>query len=288
MKKVLLIATLVVSVNAFGQKVSGKLAFPKGQKLEVVTESKTNSSMEVMGQSMETSVNSTVSEIFDIENADANSATIEHKVKRLVFNAEGGMGGAQSFDSEKESDMKGELGKLLEKSIKNKYKMVVDANGKVTEVKLDDNNPNKPSAQDDEMSQMVSNQLGLKLTTPKAGDLSMFYVLNGREIGAGDNWIDTASKDGTKRSTSYKVASITATDVVLDYVEDITTNTTQQIMGQEATINTTQKITGQITLDKNTKLLKARTANIDTNGSVEAQGMTIPVKGKTTATITVK
>jgi hypothetical protein len=62
MKKIVLIATLALSLNSFGQKVSGKLAFPAGKKLEIVTESKSSSSMEVMGQSMENTSTTTVTE----------------------------------------------------------------------------------------------------------------------------------------------------------------------------------------------------------------------------------
>ena len=288
MKKILLIASLALSVNSFAQNVSGKLNFQKGQKLEVVTETKKTTTMELMGQPMESTVNSTITQVFDVADANADSATIEHKVKRLVFAAEG-MGNSQNFDSEKEADRKSEMGKIMEKNLKNKYKMTVDAYGKVISVKADDANPKgTKNAQADAMAELASSQLGLSLGLPKSGDASIFKILPGKQISQGDTWTDSASSKGQKRTTVYKVSGITATDILLDYTEAVNINTTQQIMGTDASIRSDDKVTGQITLDKATGLLKQKTATIDSTATMEAQGMSIPSTGKTTITITVK
>jgi hypothetical protein len=288
MKKILLIASIALSINGFAQKVNGKLNFQKGQKLEMITETKKTTSMELMGQAMETTVNSTVTEVFDIEDANAASATIEHKIKRMVFTAEG-MGNSQSFDSEKEEDRKGEMGKIMEKSLKNKYKMTVDAYGKITSLKADDDNPNATkNSEADAMAGLASTQLGFNLGLPKTGDASVFKILPAKEIAQGDTWTDSSSANGQKITTAYKVNSITATDIILDYTSDISINTTQQIMGTDASIKSDDKVTGQITLDKTTGLLKQKTAMIDSRATMEAQGMSIPSTGKTTVAITVK
>ena len=60
------------------------------------------------------------------------------------------------------------------------------------------------------------------------------------------------------------------------------------IQRAEAAIKGDEKIIGQVTLDKNTGLLKQKTATVDSSGSLEAQGMSIPSTGKTTITVTVK
>ena len=134
MKKIILFFVLGLSIQSFAQ--NAKLNFQKGQKLEMTLESKKASSIELMGQAMESTVNSTVTTSYDVKDVNANGAVLEHKVKRLVFTAEG-MGQKQSFDSEKEDDRNGELGKILEKSIKNKYTLTLDPSGKIINVKLD-------------------------------------------------------------------------------------------------------------------------------------------------------
>jgi hypothetical protein len=289
MKKVFLIAAIAFSTHGFAQQANVKLNLPKGQKLEMVTEMKKSTTLEVMGQSMESSVTSTMTEMFDVEDAGPSGATVEHKVKRLVFNTEGGMGGNQSFDSEKESDMKGQIGKMLEKSIKNKYTMKLDAKGNVTEVKVDDDNPNaKKNSQEEQIAQMVSSQLGLALGIPKVGEASIFRILPGRELKAGESWTDSSSSNGISKTTIYKVNAISDTEVTLDFTEQVVTKVTQQMMGQEATINNTDKSTGKVIIDKNTGVLKQRTSTVDSKGTIDAQGMTIPVAGKTTLTISMK
>ncbi|HYK54832.1 MAG TPA: DUF6263 family protein, partial [Flavisolibacter sp.] len=225
MKKTLLIASLALSINSFAQNASGKLNFQKGQKLEMVTETKKTTTMELMGQSMESTVNSTITQVFDVADANADSATIEHKIKRLVFAAEG-MGNSQSFDSEKEADRKSDMGKMMEKNLKSKYKMTVDAYGKVISVKADDANPKGgKNAEADAMAELASSQLGLSLGLPKSGDASIFKVLPGKQISPGDTWTDSASSNGQKRTTIYKVSGITDTDILLDYTETININT---------------------------------------------------------------
>ena len=287
MKKTLFIAAMALSVTGFAQKVNGKLSFPKGQKLELTTETKKTATTELMGQTMESTVNSSVTEVFNIEDANANGATIAHNVKRIVFTANG-MGNSQSFDSEKEADRKGEMGKIMEKALKNNYKITVDPYGAITAVTPGDSAKDSKDAEAEAMTELVSTQLGLKLGTPKQGEVSVFKILPNKEIGQGDTWTDSSSANGQKRTTVYKVNSITANEILLDYTEDININTTQQIMGTEANIQSDDKVVGQITLDKNTGLLKQKTATIDTKATMEAQGMSIPSTGKTTVTTTLK
>jgi hypothetical protein len=289
MKKIILLASVAFATTGFAQKVNNKLTFTKGQKMEVVTEIKRNMNLEVMGQSMETVSNVTFTESYDVQDATANSASIEHKVKRLLLDITGGMGGSQSFDSEKESDMNGEMGKMFKKSLKNKYTITVDPTGKITAVKADDDNPNAKKTEEDQAAQMVSGQLGLNMDLPKEGDLTVFKLLSEKEVGQGSSWIDSSSStEGKKVMTNYTVSGITNTEILLDYSSTIDTHTTQQMMGQEATINLKDKVTGKVILDRKTGLLKQKTASAVSEGSIDAQGMSIPLSGKSNATITVK
>jgi hypothetical protein len=175
---------------------------------------------------------------------------------------------------------------MLEKSLKNKYKMNVDAYGNITAVTKDDDNPNAPKdAEAEALQGIVSSQLGLNFGVPKTGDASFFKILPGKELTKGDSWTDSASAAGQKRTTVYTVSDITENEVVLNYTEQIDINATQQIMGQEANIKANDKVTGLVTIDKASGLLKQKTATIDNSSTIEAQGMSIPSTGKTTLTI---
>ena len=286
MKKIISLAFVFAAVTGMAQKANNKLSFQKGQKFEVVTETTKNSSVELMGQSMETKVNSTLTEVLDVQDANNTGATVEHKVKRLKFDLTSPMQN-QSFDSEKDAGS-GDMGKLLEKSLKNKYTMTLDPSGKITAIKSDDDNPNGKNPDAADMSDLISSQLGMSVGLPKSGEASLFKILPDKEVSVGDSWTDSSSAQGQTRKTTYTVKSITASDIVLDYTEQLDINTKQQIMGMEATIITNDKSTVTITLDKTSGLLKQKTISMEEEGSMEAQGQKIPMKGKTNVTVTIR
>ena len=158
MKKLFLLVAVAAGLSGLAQKNGSKLSFPKGQKLEMTAQTKAVITQEVMGQAMDMNVNSTIVRSFDIEEVNNGTARIEHKIKKLQF-AFDAMGQTQSFDSEKPEDMKSDLGKNLEKSIKNKYSMSVDETGTILNVKYDDENPNAEDSEKAE-SDIMRNMMG--------------------------------------------------------------------------------------------------------------------------------
>jgi hypothetical protein len=205
-------------------------------------------------------------------------------VKRLVFNVESPMG-SQAFDSEKESDMKGEGGKTAEKALKNKYTMMVDQWGKITHVEADDDNPNTPyaeaSASPDMMGNMMS-QVAEGLDLPKAGDHIDLRILPADKK-KGDNWSD--SVEG--RKTIYTLSEITESEVIINFTENGTVNRTEETMGMEMTFNSKDKSTGRIVLDRKTGILKERTSTTDSEGTLEMMGQLVPMNTKMEKKITV-
>lgn len=286
MKKILLLAAFCVSLNAIAQKASNKITFKKGQKLEMVTVANSVVTMEMMGQEMETKVAATITRHFDIEDVANGSTVIEHKMKRMQMNMEVPMQGNQSFDSENEKDMKGEGGKAMEKALKNKYTMTLDGAGKITMVKADDNNPNKAdtkNAGEDMMSNAMS-QMSDGMELPKMGDASEFSILPRPDMNKGETWTDTT---GGKK-TVYTLADVTANEIVINYTENASTDRTQEANGMELKISTKDVTTGKITLDGSTGVLKSKTGDTVSDGTMEMMGQSIPLKTKVTKTITVK
>mgnify|MGYP003576001192 FL=1 len=276
---------LAFSVAAQAQKGTNKLQFQKGQKLEVTTQVASVATQELMGQTMDVNVAATLNHSYDVEDVTNAGAVIEHKVKRLQLNFEG-MGQSQKFDSENEADMKGDMGKAAEKSLKNKYKMTVDPTGKVVSVTTDDDNPNTPGGGADMMGQMLS-QLSLGLEVPKVGDAVPFSILPASgDVAKGTTWTDSAT-NGDKGINRYTITHLTANEVLIDVAGESTTKKVQDMQGMEMTINTNNKMTGKITLDKKSGLLKQRTLTTEATGSVDVAGQSIPITNKLTITTTV-
>ena len=284
MKKGFLGLLMIVSMAAQAQKVSNKLAFQKGQKLEVTTQVKSVASQEMMGQTMDVNVAATLNHSYDVEDVTGGNAVIEHKVKRLQLSFDG-MGQSQKFDSENETDMKSEMGKSAEKSLKNKYTMTVAPDGKVVSVKADDNNPNTPGGDGDMMSQMLS-QLSLGLDMPKAGDATTFKVLPAQEVAKGSTWTDSLT-NGDKGFNKYTITDITGTEVLIDMTGENASVKSQEMQGMQMTISMKNKSTGKIVLDKKTGITKQRTVTSDGSGVVEVAGQSVPITNKITVTTTV-
>jgi hypothetical protein len=74
----------------------------------------------------------------------------------------------------------------------------------------------------------------------------------------------------------------------LNFVEESTLETKQEIMGNEAAISVKAKSNGTITLDKASGILKQKTFVTNSEENISAGGMTIPSTSKMTTTITVK
>jgi hypothetical protein len=284
MKKLFLILVMAIGLSGLAQNTA-KLTFPKGQKLEMTALTKAVISQEVMGQTMDMNVNSTIVRSFDIEDVTNGTAKIEHKVKKLQF-AFDAMGQAQSFDSDKPEDMESEIGKSLEKSIKNKYSMTVDPSGTIVSIKADDDNPN-PNQKSDDVMTNVMGQFAEGLEVPKTGDIISLKVASQGNFTKGKTWTDSLSGE-EKGIVTYKVKDLTGSEILIDYVSEGTTKKKQEVAaGLQVDVNIKNKTTGTITLDKKSGLLKQRTVDSEGTGTMEVMGQSIPMKSKITGTITV-
>jgi hypothetical protein len=287
MKKIVFSAAIVlIAAFASAQKVGTQLNFTKGSKIEVTT------TINVVAQLMgEITTNATTTRILDVEDVNNNVATIESKIKRMQFSFEG-MGQSQTFDSENESDMKGEGGKMAEKGLKNKYTMKVESNGTIIEVTPDDDNPNAKKddaadATDPMMGMMEGGSVG-GLDLPKVGSKIELAVFPQGDMARGDTWSDTTTLvPGMTRKAIYTIKDITNDMILVNFTEESSGKLTRQNMGMEITIDQTDKTTGSITIDRASGLIKERNLTKKSEGTMEVMGQTMPLDTTTTIKETV-
>lgn len=273
MKTLLLLLLAFTTYFSSAQEISNKLVFSKGQKIEI--EMKINSSIQSMGA---TTVDATITRILDVQDLVNGNAVIEHKIGRIQANVVSMMGN-ESFDSENESDMKGSVGKKLEKSLKNKYTMTVDGTGRVVSVRKDDGNPNT------EAGTPEPNLLGTLLAgvvdgieVPEIGSSTEFRILPDEKVKQGDTWTDTSAG----KKVVYTLSGITDSTILIAFTEEVKINRTEEMMGMEIKISSNEKTTGNITLNRATGLLKNKTANTETEGNTEMMGQTVPMTSSST------
>jgi hypothetical protein len=285
MKQFLGLICIVASLTSFSQS-SNKLSFSKGQKLEMIAKVKAVVTQDVMGQSMDVNINSTINRLFDIEDVKNGTATIEHKIKRVQFNFDA-MGQTQAFDSEKEEDMKGEMGKSMEKNIKNKYTLTVSPEGSIVSVKADDDNTNKTAEKGADMMANMMAQFAEGLEVPKAGDLFPLQLKSKGTVAKGQTWTDSVATGETGLIT-YKVNDVTASDILIDYSSESNSKKKQDVgNGMSMDISIKNMVTGKITLDKKSGLVRERTVETNGSGTMEVMGQTIPMKTKMTGSVVV-
>jgi hypothetical protein len=284
MKRILSITAIALTTSCFAQNVSNKITFPNGKKIELTSQVSSVISQEMMGQSMESKVNATVTRLFTVQNATASNASIKHQINRMQMTMESPMG-AQSFDSDNPKDVQSDAGKEVAKTLNTKYSMDVDPTGKITAVKLDSNTAKAASSKDE--SNMLANALsGIVegLNVPKVGDRSDFKILPDKDISKGTSWTDSLQNG----LATFTVSNINDTAIFVTYKGTGSMERKQEMMGQEITITSKDTTSGTIVIDRKTGLLKSNTSTTDSKGSMEAMGQTIPMNTKTTRTITAR
>jgi len=286
MKSIFFILGLAVSINGFSQTVSNKLNFQKGQKLEVITQMNRNSQSEFMGQSMNTGMTSSFVSTFEVNDVTGAGATIEGKTKRIKVDITSPMQN-MNFDSDNESDLKGQMGKMMEKPLKTKFTMVVDATGKVTSV-LEEKEKNKTSQDDAGMLGMMMGGTNMNTGIPKVGDPSIFKVLPEKDLKVGESWVNESKDEGGTMKTTYTLSGVTDSEIQIDFIDESTLTTKQNMMGQDANLEVKAKSNGKIILNKATGLLKQKTMVTESEEEIKVAGQSIPSKTKMTTTLTVK
>ena len=288
MKKfsLLTITLIILTTPGFSQKVSGKLNFKKGQQIEIVTDTKSLVTQEAMGQTVEFKIDGSITHIYQVADANTKQATLGHKTKHIGLNMDG-MGQTQSFDSDKKEDLDGQMGGPVKEILNKSYEMTIDQSGKVISVKEDTTQTKKQGDEADMVGNILS-KLGSALDAPVAGEASFFKILPGKELKKSDTWLDSTEAPGGKEFIHYTLSDITPTEILLDYTSTSNSDIKSDMMGMEATTHMVNNSKGKITIDRASGILKNKTAETESNGTVDIMGQSIPIKTKTSLTINVK
>lgn len=275
MKKIIIAIAILFSTGAFAQPL--KIAVAKGTKYEVSTVTKVNSSASIMGQDMETNLDNTSVEVYEIKDARATETDLTKVVTKMVVSMQS-MGQDMNYDSEKK-DNSGPLAESLDKTVNKVKNITIDANGKIIKEDKDDSE--------------ASGMGGLMALSPASGGVSIFKLsLVGKEMKVAANWSDSTNNDAEKlKSNTVGTYTITAIEgniatISFDGVQRMS-GTVEQ-MGQEMGMSGSNKITGTYKVDLSNGLILSSTTSTTGTSSIEAMGMSIPVNTKTTTTATTK
>jgi hypothetical protein len=277
MKKLFLAFSLISAVATFGQKVTNKLSFTKGQKLSVVT------NMNVSAESMmgPSSGTITMADTYTVNDATANAFTLVKVPKQVKMNFT--LGSQQlKVDSDNPQDLNGMLGQPVKDIMNQKPEFTIDATGKIVAVKKDEKKKTDAAANAGMMGMMLPG-MDMASALPEEGNPSIFQVLPNREVGIGDTWTDSLNVEGNKNVTVYTVKNITDKDVTLDFKGEGTTLTSREAMGMKVDVNANSRSTGSIVLDKATGIIRQKTTTNTTETTMNLGGREMTSTIKTTA-----
>lgn len=277
---------LIITSSVFGQKVSGKLHFEKGKIINITMEVTSTMAQQTGNQAIDFSTEGSVTHNYKVTNATDNNTTLNHTLQRFWFKFDG-MGQKRSFDSDNPKDKEGQLGKQFNEIYGKKYDIVIDTTGKTLltipkTIEL---------TQQDERLMIITNMLRditSVIYPPQKGSASFFKVMPSYEVGVGDTWTDTTSSKDETSATSYTLTEITDSTLVVDFKSISVSAIRSEIMGRQVATNLTNAAVGKIILDKTTGIIQKKTSIINSNGTAEALGSTLPIAGKTRIEVFVK
>lgn len=250
-----------------------KIDIQKGQKYQVETTNKTTSSAEVMGQTMETLIDSKSISLIEVMNNNPEGTDLQATATKVLLTSSM-MGQDMSFDSDKQ-DNEGPMAEGLSKLLNKPRAISIDSKGTITKQEI---------IESDMQGMLTGNNAELSKTT----ELFIPSII-GKELKAGDSINDIASQTKEKYSSrdsgTYRITKIENGVASITYTGTQYITTVMEQMGMEMNMIINSTVKTELQVDMKTGIVLLKSSELDTNTTVDAGGMTIPATGKTTTTI---
>lgn len=283
MKQVLLAVTLFVSTGVISQTYKPAVNLTQGKKYIITNNTKGSLSQEVMGQSMEIPMDVTITSSLDVKKTEGKECQLSSTTDRIVMNMNM-MGRDISFDSDKKEDREGEMGQAMGNATGKPTSFVVNEYGKIKEGSMVKSTSPEKEAPGGNM------MLGM-MNMDEANETSQAINLFASDaaIKIGDSFTDssTSANGKDKKSTTYTLAEIKDGSVKFTVAGTAAASNEMEMQGMQTVSNTTTKTTGEMWVNVATGLLEKKILNMVITGTIEVAGMSIPLSGTNTVTISV-
>jgi hypothetical protein len=287
MKKIIpaLILIFTLSLTGHSQKAAGRLVLQQGQVFRIDMDVRNTVSQEAMGNAIDFTADGLASHEFKVTNSTDDNHTLHHLVRSFNFKFDG-MGSKYSFDSGKEKDLKGFFGPTAKDILSKSYDMVIDPSGKVLLVKPEEIVLTKTDDRVTIIFNMLRDLTSL-VYPPKKNEASFFKVLPDTAVSINQSWSESGEDAYGKFATTYTLAAITDTTIIVNLEGKSASLTKAEMMGTQTTTTMNNSYTGKIILDKATGIIREKLINTVSNGNTVAMGGNLPVTSKSTITIKV-
>ena len=277
---------LTLTLGLAAQSYTPAVKLEAGKQYTVTTITKSNMTQEAMGQTMEIPIDATNKATLTIKAASDKGYESTYITDRVQF-AANMMGQDMNYDSDKKDDKDGPMGKTMNKLVGKETSFVVNGAGNIIKETIVKQTQEKS---DEEGPDMMTGMMGIGMSEASTCPVFNLFV-NNTELKIGDSFVDSSTvndKDGsTKTSTTYILKEIKNGKSIFTLNGQVAISKKMEMQGMEMTTTTASKSTGDMIVDVATGLLNSKSIVTETTGSVDVQGMSIPITGKTTTTITV-
>ena len=277
---------LTLTLGLAAQSYTPAVKLEAGKQYTVTTITKSNMTQEAMGQTMEIPIDATNKATLTIKAASDKGYESTYITDRVQF-AANMMGQDMNYDSDKKDDKDGPMGKTMNKLVGKETSFVVNGAGNIIKETIVKQTQEKS---DEEGPDMMTGMMGIGMSEASTCPVFNLFV-NNTELKIGDSFVDSSTvndKDGsTKTSTTYILKEIKDGKSIFTLNGQVAISKKMEMQGMEMTTTTASKSTGDMIVDVATGLLNSKSIVTETTGSVDVQGMSIPITGKTTSIITV-
>lgn len=284
-KRYLFLGLLWLPMFGMGQKVAGRLRLVEGTTIPVRIELKNTVTQQAADQVIQFSVSGVADHSYQVIKNTPDNATLRHSIQHISFNFEG-MGQRKSYDSDNPNDINEQFGPSMSDILNRTYEMVIDTNGKTLLANPGSIQLQKPTEKFATIATLIRDMTAI-VYPPRKEANSFFRVLPSHEVGVGDTWVMTTDTENEQSSTTYTLAAITDSTIIVNYRTTASFTSNDEIMNMPATTKLNSTAIGNITLDKTTKLIREKTASIESRGNTQAMSTTMPINTHTIITITV-
>jgi len=268
--------SLLLAVALQAQTVNIKPQVPKDKKLEEVTNVKVVSTMEAMGQSIETDVKSNNTATVVVKDKKPDGTTFTYAITKMKIDVNA-MGQSMSADSEKSGDMDSPMGQGLKQVLNKNMDIEVDNNGVIKNV-----GGMEPGIKE------VMQQTGGMANGLSAGTaFSPVFSTRGKTLKVGDTHTEVVSTENIKSETVYTLVSVNGKTAVFSFKGTSTVTGKTEQSGMEMTTNVKGNVSGTVEVDTETGVALKRTMEMTGDGAMNMMGQDIPMKMKTSSVTTV-
>lgn len=268
--------SLLLSVALQAQTVNIKPQVPKDKKLEEVTNVKVVSTMEAMGQSIETDVKSNNTATLVVKDKKPEGTTFTYAITKMKIDVNA-MGQSMSADSEKSGDMDSPMGQGLKQVLNKNMDIEVDNNGVIKNI-----GGMEPGIKE------VMQQTGGMANGLSAGTaFSPVFSTRGKTLKVGDTHTEVVSTESIKSETVYTLVSVNGKTAVFSFKGTSTVTGKTEQSGMEMTTNVKGNVSGTVEVDTETGVALKRTMEMTGDGAMNMMGQDIPMKMKTSSVTTV-